>query len=99
PRLVPAVSAACLLIARDKFEALGGFDERLPVTYNDVDLCIRAGHRGWKTALSPHARLLHYEGLTRGFGDDTPGRGHLAGLREFPTGAGAWPGSTSTASD
>ena len=34
-----------------------------------------------------------------GFGDDSPGTGHLAALTAFPTGAGAWPGSTSTASD
>jgi O-antigen biosynthesis protein len=99
PRLVPAVSAACLLIGRDTFDALGGFDESLPVTYNDVDLCIRAGHKGWKTALSPHARLIHYEGLTRGFSDDAPGNEHLAGRSGFPTGAGAWPGLNSTASD
>src|SRR5262249_55825976 len=57
PRIVPAVTGACLLIGRGKFGELGGFDESLPVTYSDVDLCIRAGHRGWRTALTPFARL------------------------------------------
>lgn len=99
PRLVPAVSAACLLIGRATFEALSGFDEQLPLTYNDVDLCLRAARRGWKTALSPYARLIHYEGLTRGFSDDTPGKDHLADLRDFPSGVTAWPGLISTESD
>lgn len=97
PRLVTAVTGACLLIGRGKFGELGGFDESLPVTYSDVDLCNRAGLRGWRTALTPFARLIHYEGLTRGFSDDAPGEQHLAVLDRFPAGAEAWPESNSTA--
>jgi GT2 family glycosyltransferase len=70
-RTVPAVTAACLLVRRDLFESLGGFDERLPLAFNDVDLCTRVRGRGLLVAITPHARLLHYEGLSRGYTVDT----------------------------
>ncbi|MFQ3651168.1 MAG: glycosyltransferase family 2 protein [Gemmataceae bacterium] len=98
-RVVPAVSAACLLIHREKWQALGGFDEAYPVTYNDVDLCVRARLKGWQTAISAQARLIHYESLSRGFKTDTPGQEHLAHWTAFPTGAGAWPASNWTGLD
>ena len=66
-RAVPAVSAACLLIRRELFLELNGFDERLPVTHNDTDLCRRVRERGLLVAVTPHARLLHYESLSRGY--------------------------------
>ena len=66
-RAVPAVTAACLLVRRGLFESLGGFDEALPVTLNDVDLCGRVRERGLLVLVSPHARLLHYESLSRGY--------------------------------
>lgn len=71
-RTVPAVTGACLLLPRDVFDALGGFDERFPVGYGDVDLCCRARQLGRQVVVTPHARLLHYEALTRGFTDDRP---------------------------
>jgi GT2 family glycosyltransferase len=71
-RCVPAVTAACLLVRRALFGELGGFDERFPVTYNDVDLCRRVRERGLSVVVSPEARLFHYEGLSRGFTADTP---------------------------
>jgi O-antigen biosynthesis protein len=71
-RCVPAVTAACLLIGRTLFSQLGGFDERFPVAYNDVDLCVRARERGLSVVISPDARLFHYEGLSRGCSADTP---------------------------
>lgn len=66
-RQVPAVTAACMLIARPLFEALGGFDEARPVTHNDVDLCKRVQSLGKKVLVTPQARLLHYESLSRGY--------------------------------
>lgn len=67
PRTVPAVTGACLLIRRALFEELGGFDETLPVTMNDVNLCQRVVQRGLHVAISPTARLLHFESLSRGY--------------------------------
>ena len=72
-RAVPAVSAACLLIRRELFLELGGFDEAQPVTHNDTDLCRRVGERGLLVAVTPHARLLHYESLSRGYTLTPPG--------------------------
>lgn len=72
PRSVPAVTAACLLIRRSLFDELHGFDERFPVAYNDVDLCRRVRERGLLVVVSPDARLLHYEGLSRGCTLDVP---------------------------
>ncbi len=74
PRSVPAVTAACLLMRREVFEVLGGFDERFPVTFNDVDLCTRVRERGLLVVISPHAQLLHYESLSRGCTADAPKR-------------------------
>jgi GT2 family glycosyltransferase len=71
-RSVPAVTAACMMVRRDVFDEVGGFDERLPVTLNDVDLCQRIRARGRLVLVTPRARLLHYEGLSRGYTVDPP---------------------------
>jgi GT2 family glycosyltransferase len=63
---VAAVTAACLLIRRDVFEELGGFDESLVAGFSDVDLCLRAGKRGYRVVLCPHAELVHHESAMRG---------------------------------
>ncbi len=65
-RDVSAVTAACLMMRRDVFDAVGGFDERLPVNSNDVDLCLRLRARGWLVVYTPHAVLYHHESQTRG---------------------------------
>jgi GT2 family glycosyltransferase len=66
-RAVPAVTGACLLMRRQQFHELGGFDERFPVTLGDVDLCRRLRERGLLVVVTPHARLLHFESLSRGY--------------------------------
>lgn len=66
-REVPAVTGACLLIRRGLFEELGGFSERYPIIGNDVDLCCRVRQRGLAVGITPYARLLHYESLSRGY--------------------------------
>lgn len=71
-RVVPAVTAACLLMRREVFDEARGFDEQLPVSLNDVDLCRRVRARGRLVVVTPHARLLHYEALSRGYTVDQP---------------------------
>ena len=62
-----AVTAACMLVRRDAFEAVGGFDEELRVAFNDVDFCIRVREKGYRIAWTPYAELYHHESATRGF--------------------------------
>jgi GT2 family glycosyltransferase len=66
-----AVTAACMLITRTAFEAVGGFDERLQVAYNDIDLCLKLGKTGYRNIWTPYAELYHHESATRG-DDVTP---------------------------
>jgi GT2 family glycosyltransferase len=69
-RAVPAVTGACLMMGRGLFSEMGGLDEKYPVTYSDVDLCCRVRERGLKVAISPRARLWHFESMSRGFSRD-----------------------------
>ena len=66
-----AVTAACMVLRKDTFEAVGGFDETLAVAYNDVDLCLRLGARGFRNVWTPYAELYHFESVSRG--DDLHG--------------------------
>ncbi len=61
-----AVSAACMLVERGKFESVGGFDETFVVAGNDVDLCLRLTAAGHRSLCVPHVRLLHDESRSRG---------------------------------
>jgi GT2 family glycosyltransferase len=65
-REMSAVTAACLLIRRDAFEWLGGFDENIAVGFGDVDLCLRARQSGFRVLFCPHAELIHHESYSRG---------------------------------
>jgi GT2 family glycosyltransferase len=65
-REVSAVTGACLLVGRDKFEAAGGMDEELAVAFNDVDFCLKLRARGLRNVWTPQARLIHLESATRG---------------------------------
>ena len=61
-----AVTAACLLTRRDVFQSVGGFDEeRLPVTFNDLDLCLKMRRAGYLIVYTPFAQLYHHESATR----------------------------------
>ena len=61
-----ALTGACLLIRREVFEQMGGFNEALPVAFNDIDFCIRLGQAGYRLLYTPHAQLTHYESVSRG---------------------------------
>ena len=66
-RQASAVTAACMVLERRKFEAVGGFDEgAFPVAFNDVDLCLRLDEAGYRSLWTPSARLIHLESATRG---------------------------------
>jgi GT2 family glycosyltransferase len=63
---VSAVTAACLLMKREVFTAIGGFDESMAVGFGDVDLCLRVLERGYRVVFCAHATLVHHESYTRG---------------------------------
>jgi GT2 family glycosyltransferase len=60
PRFVDWVHGAFLLVRRSLFERLGGFDERFFMYGEDMDLCARARAAGFRTAIVPEARAVHY---------------------------------------
>ncbi|CAM5407017.1 Integral membrane regulatory protein OS=Streptomyces glaucescens OX=1907 GN=SGLAU_13785 PE=4 SV=1 [Streptomyces glaucescens] len=64
-RSVLSVSTAGMLIRRDVFEQLGGFDRRLPLMRDDVDLCWRAHAAGHRVLIAPEAVVRHAEAASR----------------------------------
>jgi GT2 family glycosyltransferase len=64
-RLVAAVTGACLMIRRETFEALDGFDTAYVNGYEDVDLCLRLGERGEAIRYCAESVLYHLESVTR----------------------------------
>lgn len=66
-REVDYCSGASLLVRRELFEQLGGFDMRYaPAYYEDVDLCMGVNSLGRKVVFQPQSRVVHYEGATGG---------------------------------
>ncbi len=65
-RNVSAVTAACMMIKAETFVAAGGFNPVFRLGLNDVDLCLRLLKMELYNVYTPHARLIHYESLTRG---------------------------------
>ena len=66
-----AVTGACMMIRRAVWDQVGGLDEQLSVSLNDVDLCMRIRKLGYLIVWTPYAELYHYESLSRGY-EDTP---------------------------
>lgn len=67
-----AVTAACLLVSREKFLEVGGMDEqRYRVAFNDIDFCLKLKRAGYVNYLCATAVLYHFESRTRG--SDTHG--------------------------
>ena len=60
-----AVTGACLMVRRELFLRVGGFDEALPVEHNDIDFCLRLGRLGLRQVVVPEAVLLHREAQSR----------------------------------
>ena len=60
-----AVTAACMIIRRELFEQIGGFDETFILCGSDVEICLRAANAGRRIVYNPFARLRHLEGATR----------------------------------
>jgi len=65
-RFMQCVTAACLLVSRELFIELGGFDEHFHNGFEDVDFCLRGGQSGRKVLYTPHAVVVHHEEQSEG---------------------------------
>lgn len=86
-RQVSAVTGALMAVDRQTFEQVGGFNERLAVGYNDIDLCLRARAAGKSVIYEPALEAIHHESKTRGRNDDGAktdwDNGELTDLHEY----------------
>tara|TARA_R110000782_G_scaffold78276_3_gene155033 strand:+ start:71969 stop:73426 length:1458 start_codon:yes stop_codon:yes gene_type:complete len=79
PQFTMAVTAACLVVDKEKFMDVGGLDEEsFPVAFNDVDLCLRLNEKGWQSLYEPRAKLIHHESVSRGLDRDPLGAARFA---------------------
>ena len=70
-RSVSAASAACLVVRKEVFNEVGGFEsENLKVAYNDVDLCLRIRAKGYRIVQNNCVNLIHHESVSRGSDQD-----------------------------
>jgi len=65
-RRFQAVTAACMLVRRNVFEKIGGFDTGFMNGFDDVDLCLRVWEAGGETHYCAESVLVHDEAATRG---------------------------------
>ena len=66
-----AVTAAVMLVKKEVFEKVEGFDERFAVAFNDIDICMKIGEDKKLIVYAPYACFHHYESKSRG-AEDTP---------------------------
>jgi GT2 family glycosyltransferase len=65
-----ALTAACLMVSKELFFKVGGFNEKLSVAFNDIDLCLRLRELGKINVYTPYAELYHHESVSRGYDID-----------------------------
>jgi GT2 family glycosyltransferase len=79
PQEVSAVTAALMMVRREAFEQIGGFNEvDFPVAFNDVDLCLMLREANWKIVYTPYAKAVHLESKSRGSEDTQEKRKRFA---------------------
>lgn len=66
-----AVTAACLVVKKSKFEEVGCLEEDLKVAYNDVDFNIKLLKKGYYNVCLPQVELFHFESKSRGLDTTT----------------------------
>ncbi len=63
---VLAVTGACLMVSREKYFKCGGFNDKMGIGYNDVELCVRLYENGFMNVVLNECILFHHESLSRG---------------------------------
>jgi glycosyltransferase involved in cell wall biosynthesis len=61
-----ALTAACILMRKNIYDEVNGFNEDFVVEYNDVDFCLKVIEKGYRNLYVPHVSLYHYESISRG---------------------------------
>lgn len=61
-----AVTGACIMISKKKYNEVNGLEEKLAVNYNDVDFCMKLLDKGYFNVVLPHIVLYHHESISRG---------------------------------
>jgi GT2 family glycosyltransferase len=61
-----AVTGACMMVRREVFDSVGGFNADYELAFSDIELCLRIIEKGLRVMVTPHARLIHHEGVSRG---------------------------------
>lgn len=72
-REVDWVSGACMLLPREAFDLVGGFDEAFPLYAEELDIATRLHDAGWSVRFTPGVEVLHHIGVSTG-GDRRPHR-------------------------
>lgn len=80
---VSAVTGACLLVNRSKWNEVGGLDESYAVALNDVDFCLKLREKGYLNVFTPFAELFHYESKTRGMDEGEKLRRYEEEVKRF----------------
>jgi GT2 family glycosyltransferase len=60
-----ALTAACLMVSRKKFDAVNGFDTAFKVEFNDIDFCLKLYANHWNNVYLHNVELFHYESASR----------------------------------
>ncbi|RJO61532.1 glycosyltransferase, partial [candidate division WS5 bacterium] len=61
-----AVTAACMAINKEVFKEVRGFDEKYINGMEDVDLCLKVFHEGYKVIYCPQSVVVHHESISSG---------------------------------
>jgi len=59
---VDALSGSCMLMRKDVYDKIGGFDEQFFMYGEDLDLCYRVQKAGYKVFYVPETKIIHYKG-------------------------------------
>ena len=66
-----AVTAACLMVDKKKYNEVKGLDENIKVAFNDIDFNLKLQSKGYYNVFVPMAELYHYESKSRGMDNTT----------------------------
>ncbi len=78
-RQVDYCSGACIMLPKQLWDELGGFDvDFAPAYWEETDLAFRVREKGYRVVYTPFAQVIHYEGMTAG--KDTQ-----SGLKKYQT--------------